>query len=145
MAILTNVPNTNGTVGQVVIIDPSNGNALGTFASPMQTTTGALQTISDLTKTIVAPIVTATTTTLSTAATGVRTRVYRMRIDVAGANVVTITDAAGAEKMTFASAGFRILDFSTRPWFMSGVNAALTATTTTTAEVNITLEFTKVA
>ena len=130
---------------EFVMIDPTTGLALGTAASPLQTGTSALQTTADLTKAIIAPIVTATTTTLSTAVASVRTRVYRMRLDVAGANVITITDATGAEKMNFTGAGFKIFDFATRPWYTTAVNAALTLTTTTTAEVNVTLEFTKVA
>lgn len=130
---------------EFIMIDPATGLAVGTSAQPLVTQTSSLQTTADLTKTIVAPIVTATTTTLSTATASVRTRVYRMRLDVAGANVITITDASGSEKMNFTGAGFRIYDFATRPWFSTAVNTALTLTTTTTAEVNVVIEFTKVA
>lgn len=130
---------------EFILIDPATGNAIGGAAQPLQTATSNLQTTADLTKTIVAPIVTATTTTIVAAAASVRTRVYRMRIDVAGANVLTITDATGGEKMNFTGAGFKILDFATRPWYTTAVNVALTITTTTTAEVNITAEWTRVA
>jgi len=129
----------------IALLDPATGLALGTSSSPLVTATSSLQTTADLTKAIIAPIVTATTTTLSTATASVRTRVYRLRLDVAGANVITITDATGAEKMNFTGAGFKILDFATRAWYVTAVNTALTLTTTTTAEVNVTLEYTKVA
>lgn len=130
---------------EFIMIDPTTGLAVGTTAQPLVTQTSSLQTTADLTKTIVAPIVTATTTTIVAAAASVRTRVYRMRIDVAGANVLTITDATGAEKMNFTGAGFKILDFATRPWYTTAINTALTITTTTTAEVNVTAEWTRVA
>lgn len=121
-------------------------NGDGSFYARLTTTqTSQLQTTNDLTKVIVAPIVTATTTTIVAAAASTKTRVYRMRIDVAGANVLTITDAIGGEKMNFTGAGFKILDFNTRPWYTTATNTALTITTTTTAEVNITCEFTRVA
>ena len=130
---------------EFVMIDPTTGLALGTASAPLQTGTSALQTTADLTKVIIAPIVTASTTPIVGAAASVRTRVYRLRLDVAGANVVTITDATGAEKMNFTGAGFKILDFATRPWYTTAVNVALTITTTTTAEVNVTAEYTRVA
>lgn len=130
---------------EFIMIDPTTGLAVGTTAQPLVTQTSSLQTTADLTKTIVAPIVTATTTTLIAAAASVRGRAYRVRIDVAGANILTITDASGGEKMNFTGAGFRIYDFATRPWFSTAVNTALTITTTTTAEVNIVVEWTRVA
>jgi len=128
---------------EVVLIDGS-GNLLGTAAAPLQTATSNLQTVADLTKTIMPPIVVAGTNTIVAAAASNRGRIYRLRLDVAGANVVTITDATGAEKMNFTGAGFKILDFATRAWYTSAVNTALTITTTTTAEVNVTAEWTRV-
>ena len=139
------IPGEQKPTQTIVMLDPVTGLAIGTTAQPLQTATSNLQTTADLTKAIIAPIVTATTTTLSTATASVRTRVYRLRLDVAGANVITITDATGAEKMNFTGAGFKILDFATRAWYVTAVNTALTLTTTTTAEVNVTLEYTKVA
>lgn len=130
---------------EFIPIDPSTGNVIGTSTQPLVTQTSSLQTTADLTKVIVAPIVTATTTTIVAAAASVRTRVYRLRIDVAGANVLTVTDATGGEKMNFTGAGFKILDFATRPWYTTAINTALTITTTTTAEVNVTCEYTRVA
>lgn len=130
---------------EFIPIDPSTGNVIGTSTQPLVTQTSSLQTTADLTKVIIAPIFTATTTTIVAAAASVRTRVYRLRIDVAGANVLTITDATGGEKMNFTGAGFKILDFATRPWYTTAINTALTITTTTTAEVNVTCEYTRVA
>lgn len=116
----------------------------GTHAPLVSTQTSQLQTTSDLTKTIVTST-TATTTPIITATASVRGRVYRMRIDVAGANVLTFVDSSGTEEMNFTGAGFRIYDFVTRPWFMTAVNTAFSVTTTTTAKVNIVCEYTKVA
>lgn len=114
------------------------------FARLMTTQTSQLQTTPDLTKVIVAPV-TATTTQIVAAAASTKTRVYRMRIDVAGANVLTFTDATGTEEMNFTGAGFRIYDFNTRPWFTTATNTAFSVTTTTTAKANIVCEYTRVA
>lgn len=138
------VPGQDKNVQLVGLLDPATGLALGTTASPLQTATSNLQTVADLTKTIVTPIVTATTTTLIAAAASNKGRAYRVRIDVAAANILTITDATGGEKMNFTGAGFKILDFATRAWYTTAVNTALTITTTTTAEVNVTIEWTRV-
>lgn len=117
----------------------------GTFARLVATPTSSPQTISDLTKVNVAPIVAATTTQIIAAAASTKGRVYRLRIDVAGANVLTFTDASGTEKMNFTGAGFRIYDYATRPWFTTATNTAFNVVTTTTAEVNIVCEYTRVA
>lgn len=138
------IPGNDKNTQTVALLDPATGLALGTAASPLMTGTSQLQTTADLTKTIVAPIVTATTTTLIAAAASNRGRAYRVRIDVAGANVLTVTDAMGGERMNFTGAGFKILDFATRAWYVTAVNTALTITTTTTAEVNVTIEWTRV-
>jgi hypothetical protein len=120
---------------------------VGTSAVPLMTNTGSLQTTSDLTK------ASATSTTIGTtpivaAAASMRTRVYRIRIDVAGANVLTFSDNQGTaitEEMNFTGAGFRVYDFATRPWFVTATNTAFSVTTTTTAKVNIVCEYTRVA
>lgn len=117
----------------------------GTFARLVGTPTSSLQTTADLTKVVIGPIVTAATTVIIPANTGQKGRVYRLRIDVAGANVLTFTDATGVERMNFTGAGFRIYDFSTRAWFVTGANTAFSVTTSTTAEVNIVCEYTRVA
>lgn len=129
---------------EFILIDPATGNAIGGAAQPLQTATSNLQTTADLTKTIVQSV-TATTTPIVAAAASTRARIYRIRIDVAGANVLSFTDATGTERMNFAAAGFRIYDFATRPWFTGNTNTAFSVTTTTTAEVNIVCEWTRVA
>jgi len=128
----------------VVMMTPGSTGALGTASNPLVTQTSSLQTTADLTKVIVAST-TIATTPIVTAAASVRARIYRLRIDVAGANVLTFVDATGTEEMNFAGAGFRIYDFATRPWFTSAVNTAFSVTTTTTAKVNIVAEYTRVA
>lgn len=129
--------------------DPVTGvdKQVGTAAMPLVTATSSLQTTPDLTK------ASATSTTIGTtpivaAAASVRTRVYRLRVDVAGANVLTFVDNQGTaitEEMNFTGAGFRIYDFATRPWFTTAVNTAFSVTTTTTAKVNIVAEYTRIA
>lgn len=135
-----------GTPVTWVAPDPVTGfdKLVGTSAMPLVTATSSLQTTADLTKGF-ATSTTAGTTTIVTATASQRTRVYRLRIDVAGANVLTFTDANGTEEMNFAGAGFRVYDFATRPWFTTAVNTAFTVTTTTTAKVNIVVEYTKAA
>lgn len=126
--------------------DPATGvdKLVGTTAMPLVTATSSLQTTSDLTKSIVSST-TVGTTPIITATAAQRGRVYRLRIDVAGANVLTFTDASGTEEMNFSAAGFKIYDFATRPWFTTAVNTAFSVTTTTTAKVNIVAEYTKAA
>lgn len=139
------ITNRTQPTSEFVLIDPATGNPLGTAAAPLVTGTNSLSTGADLTKSIFT-ITTATTTTLITATAAVRGRAYRLRIDVAAANVLTITDSTGAEKMNFPAAGFRYLDLSRAgPWYVTAVNTALTLTTTTTGEVNITVEWAKAA
>lgn len=142
--VTVNPMNGTATPDNISVVVNPDGTALGSAASPFTTQTSTLQTTADLTKTIFA-ITTATTTTLITATAATKGRAYRVRIDLAGANVVTITDATGGEEMNFAAAGFKILDVATRAWYVTATNTALTVTTTTTAKCNITVEFTKVA
>lgn len=130
---------------EFILIDPTTGNALGTSAAPLQTATSNLQTTPDLTN-LVGAISTATTTAVSTATASVRTRVYRMRINVAGAQQITIQNGATPlEVLNFPAAAVLTYDFSTRPWYSTSVNAALNFVTTTTAVTNYVLEITKVA
>lgn len=116
----------------------------GTYARLIATPTSSLQTTADLTKAIVIST-TIATTTIITATASTKGRVYRLRVDAAGANVLTFTDASGTEEMNFTGAGFRVYDFSTRPWFTTATNTAFSVTTTTTAKVTIVAEYTKVA
>ena len=127
----------------VVLMTPGSTAALGTTANPLQTQTSALQTTADLT-TVLTTISTATTTTIVAAAASTRTRVYRMRVDVAAADVLTFNSQVN-DVQTYTAGGFRIYDFNTRPWFTTAVNTAFTVTTTTTAVVNIVTEYTRVA
>lgn len=122
-----------------VLVDPA------TLVAPiLQTQTSTLQTTADLT-TVAVTISTATTTTIVAAAASTKCRVYRMRVDVGAADVVTFNAASANEVMTFTAAGFRIEDFATRPWFTTATNTAFTVTTTTTGVVNIICEYTRVA
>lgn len=137
------IPGLDKPVSLIQLVD-ANGLPLGGSTSPIFTQTSALQTTADLT-TAVVTINTATTTTIVAATASVKTRVYRLRIDVGAADVLTFNAASGNEVMTFAAAGFRIEDFATRPWFTTAVNTAFTVTTTTTGVVNIVCEFAKAA
>lgn len=130
----------------MVAPDPVTGadKILGSTAMPLVTATSSLQTTADLTKAVVTST-TAGTTPIISATAAQRGRVYRLRVDVAGANVLTFTDASGTEEMNFAGAGFKVYDFATRPWFVTATNTAFSVTTTTTAKVNIVAEYTKVA
>ena len=139
-----NLASSQVPTSEFIMIDPATGLAVGTSAQPLVTQTSSLQTTADLTKTIVQSV-TATTTPIVAAAASTRARIYRIRIDVAGANVLTFVDSTGTERMNFAGAGFRIYDFATRPWFTGATNTAFSVTTTTTAEVNIVAEWTRVA
>lgn len=126
---------------EFILIDPATGNAIGGATQPLQTATSNLQTTADLTSALTT-INTITTTTLVTATASQRTRVYRMRIDVAGAQVLTF-NAAVNDVFNFAGAGHYVYDFATRPWFTTAANTAFTVTSTTTAVTNIVLEYTK--
>lgn len=136
-------PGVNETAQGVVLFTPGSTAPLGTAANPLQTGTSSLQTTADLTS-VLTTINTATTTTLTTATASVRTRVYRLRIDVAGAQNLTF-NAGVNDVFTFAGAGHYVYDFATRPWFTTAVNTAFTVTTGTTAVTNIIVEYTKVA
>jgi len=126
---------------EFIPIDPSTGNVIGTSTQPLVTQTSSLQTTADLTSAL-STINTITTTTLVTATASQRTRVYRLRIDVAGAQTMTF-NAATNDVFTFAGAGHYVYDFATRPWFVTALNTAFTVTTTTTAVTNIVVEYTK--
>lgn len=126
---------------EFILIDPTSGNPLGTSAAPLQTATSSLQTTADLTS-VATNITTATTTPIVTAVASQRTRVYRLRIDVAAAQTLTF-NATTNDTFTFAGAGHYVLDFATRPWFTTAVNTAFTVTTTTTAVTNIVTEYTR--
>jgi hypothetical protein len=140
------IPAGNMTASEAVVavnIDPTTGQVIGTAGQPLITQTSSLQTTADLTSALVT-ISTATTTTLVSATAATKCRVYRMRVDVGAADVLTF-NAAVNDVQTYIAAGFRIYDFNTRPWFTTATNTAFTVTTTTTGVVNILVEYTKVA
>lgn len=116
------------------------GNVLGTAANPLSTSNAPLGT-SDLTPFVINSS-TAGTTTLVAAVAGQTTKVYRLRINVAGANVLTIKDGANVlETINFPGAGILTYDYATRPWYKTSLNSALTLTTSTTAQVNGVVDF----
>lgn len=141
----TDTGTTTSTAQGVVLMTPGQTASLGSPANPLVTQTSSLQTTPDLTN-LVGAISTATTTAVSTATASVRTRVYRMRINVAGAQQITVQNgAATLEVLNFPAAAVLTYDFSTRPWYTTTANTALNFVTTTTAVTNYVLEITKVA
>ncbi len=132
---------------EFIPIDPSTGNVLGTTTQPLVTPTSSLQTTADLTTVKIGPITAITgSTAVVAAAASTRTRVYRLRMNVGAANVITILDGATVlERFNFAGAATLIMDFSTRPWYTTTTNTALNYTTSTTAEFNAIFEYTRVA
>lgn len=128
-----------------VIPDPvtSVDKPVGTASNPLMTNTGQLQTTPDLTRTIL-NTATIGDTTISTATASQVTRVYRMRLNVAGATTITIKSAATVlETITFPGAGFLTYDFSTRPWYSTAVNNALVVGNSAAVQVNGVFEYTK--
>lgn len=125
----------DGTHAEVV------SSALGSTDSTALAMIGTPQTSSDLT-TVVSAIVTATTTAIVAAVAAQTTRVHRMRMNVAGANVVTIKDGTTTlEVLNFTAAAFLTYDFSARPWYKTTANTALNITTSTTAALNVVTEY----
>lgn len=118
---------------------PSNANTTPIF------TEDAALTTSDLTSAVV-DISTATTTAIVSATASQTTRVYRMRLNVAAAQAITVKDGTTAlEVLNFVGAGFLVYDFSSRPWYKTTANTALNFTTTTTGQVNGVVEYIKSA
>lgn len=74
------------------------------------------------------------------------TRVYRFRISTAGAANITIRDGVAGtilEVLQFPAAGFLILDFNTRPYWATSVNAAFTLQSSTAVQVEGRVEYVK--
>lgn len=142
-------PNGKFVQAQLVaaVMTTPTGGALGTAASPLFTQTSALQTTPDLTTLRIGPITAITASTaLVAAVASTKVRVYRVRMNVGAANVITILDGATVlERLNFAGATDKVLDFSTRPWWSATTNTALNYTTSTTAEFNMVIEYTQVA
>ena len=138
-------PGIKNTAQGVTLMTPGSTAPLGTASNPLMTGTSALQTTPDLTNVVLA-ISTATTTVASSAVASQKTRVYRMRLNTAAANVITILNGATTlEVLNFTGAGFLTYDFATRPWYTTATNAALNITTSAAVAVNVVLEITKVA
>jgi hypothetical protein len=127
----------------VTLMTPGATAALGTSGNPIVTQTSSLQTTADLTTARLA-ISTATTTAAVTATASQRTRVYRMRVNVSGAQTLTIQSAANTlEIIALPAAAVFIYDFSTRPWYTTNVNEALNVTSSAAVATNIIFEYTK--
>lgn len=119
------------------------GTGTGSAATGLGTNDVLLKT-TDLTPVLVA-ISSATTTAIVSATASQTTRVHRMKLRVAGAQVLTIKDGTtNLEVFTFPAAGGNfILDFSSRPWYSTTAATALNFTTTTTATVEGLVEYVK--
>lgn len=135
---------TVSTAQGVVLMTPGMTASLGSSANPLYTQTSALQTTADLT-TAVVTFNAATTTTLIALTAATKIRVYRMEVDCAAADVLTFNAASGNRVQTYGGIGHIIYDFATRPWFTCATATLFSVTSTTTAAVTITLEYTKVA
>lgn len=128
----------------VFIVDQT-GEATGTNASPLSTATNTLLATSDLTSALVN--IAAIGDAVVVAATASQTiRVHRLRLNVAGANIITVkSSAAGAtlEVLNFPAAGFLTYDFATRPWYKTIAGGAFVLSPSTTAQVNGVVEYVK--
>lgn len=100
-----------------------------------------LQATTDLTITTIAKN-TSGDTTLVAAVSGQTTRVHRMKFTCDGANVVLIKRGSTVlDRFRFpASGGAAVLEFSSRPWYVTGANEALVINTSTTANVDGSVE-----
>ena len=137
----------NSAKTQEVILVDATGNVFGTSGSPLQTSTSALQTTPDLLPTKIGPITAITAATdIIPAVAATKVRAYRIRMNVGGANVITIFDGATQlERLNFAAAADKVLDFATRPWYTSTTAATLRYSTSTAAEFNAIFETTQLA
>lgn len=150
MAVTTNGDVVNYMQGpdkrtaQMVVAVAADGSALagaGSDAAPNVLRDAAMAT-SDLSRAVVA-ISTATTTVVVAAVSGQTTRVHRLRINVGAAQSITVRDGASnvLEVLNFTAAGFMVYDFSSRPWYKTAANSALSFITTTTGAVNAVVEY----
>lgn len=109
------------------------------------TVLGTPKITSDLTP-VVVNISTAVTTPIVTATASQTTRVHRMRLNVAGAQIITVlSNATVLEVLNFTAAGLFIWEFSTRPWYKTAANQALNFTTSAAVQVNGVVEYIKSA
>lgn len=90
----------------------------------------------------------ATDTSIVSATASQTTRVYRLVLTCAGANVLTFKSASTAifPAITFGTNGGSVtLDFSGYWWMKTATNEALNLTTTTTAAVGVATDYVKSA
>lgn len=107
----------------------------------------ALQTTADLTRVRINEV-TSGDRTIVAATASVKTRVYRMKLSVAGAVIVQVKDGAGTvlEVFNFAgNGGSLVLDFSERPWYTGTANTAFILNLSAAVQVDGSLEYTLAA
>lgn len=92
---------------------------------------------------IVVDVSSATTTQMVVGTASWKNCVYRLRLTIGGANVVTIASAANVlEKFTASAAGLNLVyDYDARPWYTSNPGEAINLITTTSAPVTGVLEY----
>jgi hypothetical protein len=135
----------NLATAKVVVVVNKDGSPLsGSNAAPT-VQRDALLSASDLSPAVVS-INTVATTPIVTAAAAQTTRVHRVRLNVAGAQQITVqSGGATLEVLNFTGSGFMVYDFSSRPWYVTAVNTALNFVTSTTAQVNGVVEYVRSA
>lgn len=136
-----------GTPVTLVAPNPTNGAdaVLGTVANPIITGTSTPSTTSGMTSVIVNTAAIGDTT-ISTATASQTTRVHRLRLNVAGATTITIKNgAATLEVLKFPAAGFLILDYAARPYYVTTANTALVMSNSAAVQVDGIFEFIKSA
>jgi hypothetical protein len=127
--------------GSVIPVAVDNAGGLVTGSSDLQTTP-------DLTQVKINNSAMSGDLTLVAATAASKTRVYRMKISVAGATVISIKDGAGTtlEKFNFAgNGGGVVLDSSSRPWYTSTANTAFIINSSAAVQVDGLLEYTLAA
>lgn len=128
----------------VVAVNPDGTSMAGSNTAPVTTRDAALST-NDLTAAVI-NISTATTTAIVSATASQTTRVHRVRLNVAGAQQITVQSASTTrEVLNFTASGMLVYDFDSRPWYTTATNEALNFVTTTTAQVNGVVEYIKSA
>lgn len=129
----------------VTLVDGQQSQPAIDSAGRLITATASPLTSSDLTQTRIT--FNATTEQTIVAATAAQTtRVYRFRVSTAGAANITVRDGVAGtilEVLQFPAAGFLILDFNTRPYWVTSTNAALTLQSSTAVQIEGRIEFVK--
>jgi hypothetical protein len=114
----------------------SMGRLITATASPLST--------SDLTAARISFSATGDQTIVSATASQT-TRVYRLRLTVAGATNISIKDGAAStlEIIQFAAAGMLVLDFNTRPYWVTTANTAFILNSSAAVAVEGRIEYIK--